>query len=84
MGVFWVASAQEGETSKGSGHGASLPRVRGAFVRRQLLPPAEILDQQARHGSRRRRRSSIGRGVGVLGRYGLTMTRLLRAPETLR
>jgi Uncharacterised nucleotidyltransferase len=56
----------------------------GAFVRRQLLPPAEILDQQAREGGRRRRRSSIGRGVGVLGRYGLTLTRLLRPPETLR
>ena len=55
----------------------------GAFVRRNLLPPAEVLDQQARHGARRRARSPLGRGVGVLGRYGLTMTRLLRPPETL-
>jgi hypothetical protein len=56
----------------------------GAFVRRNLLPPSEVLAQQARHGARRRARSSLGRGVGVLGRYGLTMTRLLRASETLR
>ena len=56
----------------------------GAFVRRQLLPPAEVLDQQARHGARRRARSPLGRGAGVLGRYGLTMTRLLRPAETLR
>jgi Uncharacterised nucleotidyltransferase len=56
----------------------------GAFVRRQLLPAPEVLDQQARHGGRRQARSRLGRGAGVLGRYGLTVTRLLRAPETLR
>jgi hypothetical protein len=56
----------------------------GAFVRRNVLPPHEVLEQQARHAARRRARSPLGRGVGVLGRYGLTMTRLLRAPETLR
>jgi hypothetical protein len=55
----------------------------GAFVRRQILPPREILNQQARHGAKRRRRSSIGRGTGVLARYGLRMTRLMRAPETI-
>jgi hypothetical protein len=55
----------------------------GAFVRRQILPPREVLDQQAQHGAKRRRRSSIGRGTGVLARYGLRMTHLLRAPETI-
>ena len=55
----------------------------GAFVRRNLLLPPEVLDQQAQHGARRRARSPLGRSVGVLGRYGLTMTRLLRPPETL-
>jgi hypothetical protein len=55
-----------------------------AFVRRQLLPPREVLDQQARHGSRQRARSRLTRGVGVLGRYGLRMVSLLRAPEALR
>jgi hypothetical protein len=55
----------------------------GAFVRRQILPPREILNQQARHGAKRRRRSSIGRGTGVLARYGLRMARLMRAPETI-
>jgi hypothetical protein len=56
----------------------------GAFVRRQVLPPPEVLEQQARHAARRRARSPLGRGVGVLGRYGLTMTRLLRPSKTLR
>ncbi|HTU77797.1 MAG TPA: nucleotidyltransferase family protein [Solirubrobacteraceae bacterium] len=56
----------------------------GAFVRRQLLPPAEVLNQQAHEGAKRRTRSSLGRCVGVLGRYGLTMTRLVRVPETPR
>jgi hypothetical protein len=55
-----------------------------AFVRRQLLPPPEVLDQQARHGARRRARSPLGRCAGVLARYGLTMTRLMRAPEMPR
>jgi hypothetical protein len=54
----------------------------GAFIRRQLLPPAEVRDQQARHRSRRRARSSMGRFAGALARYGITMTHLLRRPET--
>jgi hypothetical protein len=52
-----------------------------AFVRRQLLPPAEVRDAQARHGGRRRARSRLGRCVGVLGRYTLAVPRLLRGPE---
>jgi hypothetical protein len=42
-----------------------------AFVRRQLLPPRSVLDQQAEHGERERSRSALGRFLGVLGRYGL-------------
>lgn len=53
----------------------------GGFVARQLLPPPEVLDQQAQHGSRGRARSRIGRALGVLGRYGLTLARSLRASE---
>lgn len=60
------------------------PRGFRAFVRRQLLPPSEVLDQNARHGARSRPRSSLSRGAGVVGRYGLRMTHLLRAPEMLR
>jgi Uncharacterised nucleotidyltransferase len=55
-----------------------------AFVRRQIVPPRDVLAQQARHGARRRRRSLLGRGTGMLARYGLTMTRLARQPETPR
>jgi Uncharacterised nucleotidyltransferase len=54
-----------------------------AFVRRQVLPPRDVLEQQARHGEREQRRTSLGRGAGVLGRYGLAFTRLLRPSETL-
>jgi len=54
------------------------------FVRRQILPPRAVLDQQARHAPRRRRRSVLARGGGVLIRYGLTVMRLARPPETLQ
>jgi hypothetical protein len=50
----------------------------GAFVRRQVLLPPEVLEQQARHAAREQARSPLGRAVGVLGRYGLTTTRLLQ------
>jgi hypothetical protein len=55
----------------------------GAFVRRQLLPPREVLEEQALHSQRRRARSRFARCVGVLGRYGLTMIRLVRGSERL-
>jgi Uncharacterised nucleotidyltransferase len=45
------------------------------FVGRQLLPPIEVLDQQARHGARHGARSRSARFLGVLGRYGLAVTR---------
>jgi hypothetical protein len=54
----------------------------GAFVRRQLLLPAEVRGQQAEHGAKARVRSQLGRCAGMLGRYGLTVTRLVRASET--
>jgi hypothetical protein len=50
----------------------------GRFVRRQVWPPAEVLDQQARHAARRRARSPLSRSAGVLARYGLTLARLAR------
>ena len=56
----------------------------GAFVRRQMLPPVRSWISRRGTEQRRRARSPLGRGAGVLARYGLTMTRLLRAPETLR
>jgi hypothetical protein len=53
----------------------------GAFVRRQLLPAPEVLDQQAEHGAKPRARSRVARFVGVLARYVVRMTGLLRASE---
>lgn len=56
----------------------------GEFVKRQLLPPDEVLDQQARHGEKHGARSSAGRFVGMLGRYGLTLLRRAFAPAAAR
>jgi hypothetical protein len=56
----------------------------GAFVRRHMILPSEVLDQQAQRGGRRRARSPLTRSAGMVARYGLTVTRLMRAPETLR
>jgi putative nucleotidyltransferase-like protein len=55
-----------------------------AFVRRQVLPPAEVLEQQAEHGERPRARSSVGRCAGMLARYSVRIARLMRPPEALR
>jgi hypothetical protein len=53
----------------------------GAFVRRQVLLPRELLDELDRRAPKRRARSFLGRGVGMLGRYALTMIRLALAPD---
>jgi Uncharacterised nucleotidyltransferase len=52
-----------------------------AFVRRQLLLPREVLDELDRRAPKRRARSSIGRGLGVLGRFALTVVRLALLPR---
>lgn len=54
-----------------------------SFVRRQLLPPREVLVQHAGHAEREKVRSSLGRLFGVLGRYGISLVRILRPGETL-
>ena len=54
-----------------------------AFVRRQLLPPAEVLDEQSRHGARKRARTPLARCAGVLARYSVTLGRALRSPTRL-
>jgi hypothetical protein len=55
-----------------------------AFIRRQVILPPEVLNELDRRAPKRRARSSLGRSVGMLGRYGLAAARSLRAPETLR
>jgi SAM-dependent methyltransferase len=54
----------------------------GAFIRRQVLPPPEVLNEQARHGAKRRPRSPWSRFVGMLVRYSVALIRSVRAPET--
>jgi hypothetical protein len=53
-----------------------------AFARRQLFPPREVREQHARDGRRRRRRSRLARGVGMLLRYGLAMRSVARPAWT--
>jgi hypothetical protein len=55
-----------------------------AFVRRQVIPPREVLREHARTAQQRRATSRLGYGVRVLTRYGLAMARLLRVPERIR
>lgn len=56
----------------------------GAFVRRRLLPPREVLNQRARRTQNRRGSSRLGNCARVLVRYGLAMARLVSASDTLR
>jgi hypothetical protein len=51
-----------------------------SFVRRQVIPPREVLREHARKARRKRASSSLGHGARVLGRYCLTMARLLHDP----
>jgi hypothetical protein len=53
------------------------------FIHRQVLPPPEVLEQNARHRARARARSPWSRGVGILARYGVTLTRLARSSDPL-
>ncbi len=60
-----------------------------AFIRRQIFLPRTVLEERAGRSPERRLRSRLGRNgrllirCGVLGRYGLAMTRAVRARETI-
>jgi hypothetical protein len=55
-----------------------------AFLRRQVLPPREVLEDRARQAQQRRGSSPFGHSARVLSRYGLALIRLVRVPEILR
>ena len=50
----------------------------GAFVRRQVIPPRDVLSGHARSSGRERATTSLGHGARVLVRYALAMARLAR------
>lgn len=52
-----------------------------AFVRRQVIPPREVLQEHARKAQRTRAISSLGYSMRVLGRYALAMASLIRPPN---
>jgi hypothetical protein len=55
-----------------------------AFVRRQVIPPREVLQEHARKAQGQRASSRLGHCVRVLGRYGLAMTRRRRVAANVR
>jgi Uncharacterised nucleotidyltransferase len=55
-----------------------------AFVRRQVIPPREVLLEHAQKARQRRAATRLGNSLRVLRRYGLAMTRLRRPPEGVR
>jgi hypothetical protein len=56
----------------------------GAFLRRQVIPPREVLREHAQKARKRRAATRLGNSLRVLRRYGLAMTRLRHAPEGIR
>lgn len=59
------------------------PKGFKAFLRRQVIPPREVLDEHARKAQRQRASSTLGHSMRVLGRYGLAIARLLRTQENI-
>jgi hypothetical protein len=56
-----------------------------AFVKRQVILPREVLREHARRSPRRQRpNSQLGHAVRVIGRYGLSIVRLFRAPADVQ
>lgn len=55
----------------------------GVFAQRQLLLPSEVLDEYAQNVPGFRAKTPLDYSLRVLARYGLSLLRLLRAPETL-
>ena len=61
-----------------------MPRREGrAFLARQVMPPREVLAELDRRAPKRRQRTRLPRAIGVLGRYTLALSRLLRRAERL-
>ncbi len=54
-----------------------------AFVRRQLLPSREVLEQRARSVGQRRVTTPPGHALRVIARSAVSAARLARAPESL-
>jgi hypothetical protein len=53
-----------------------------SFVRRQLIPPRDVLHKRARRSRGNRATSGVGHGARVLVRFALAMRRLAHRPAT--
>jgi hypothetical protein len=60
------------------------PGTLRAYVRRQVAPPPEVIQDHAEKARARKLGSPLGYGIRVLGRYALAFGRLLRVPFTER
>jgi hypothetical protein len=57
------------------------PGAFGAFIRRNVVPPREVLDEYARHSLDGKATSPLGYCLRILIRYGLALARIVRGPE---
>ncbi len=56
----------------------------GAFLRRKVVPPPEVLGEYARQSSDKREASQLGYSLRIMIRYGLALIQVARGPEKLR
>lgn len=56
----------------------------GAFMRRKVVPPREVLEGYALQSPDGRTTSPFGYGLRIVIRYGLALIQILRGPERLR
>lgn len=55
-----------------------------AFARRQIAPPREVIREHAEKAHDAPVKTRLGYSIRVLGRYGLTLARLLHLPPAMR
>jgi hypothetical protein len=60
------------------------PGTLGAFLRRQVAPPVEVIADHAEKAQAETIGGPLAYGVRILGRYGLAFARLLRVPFAAR
>jgi Uncharacterised nucleotidyltransferase len=56
----------------------------GAFIRRKVIPPREVLDKYAQQSPQKRATSPFGYSLRIIARYGLALVQMMRGPEELR
>jgi hypothetical protein len=55
----------------------------GAFIRRKVMLPREVLEENARREGAERMKSQVGYSLRILVRFGLALLQVVRGPEKL-